>query len=390
MIFDGVLYLFDAISMGRGHSETFGKGMVAASKKKNITLKTVCGDRLPMEFSNIYNAVRIFPETVLTHEIYQKPSTHSDKVDEAVRQYVSILEKMNATLTSQDILWDYYLYRPIQLYAYVEWLKGFSSDTRPRLVVNIDVYVDYYADWLQPLAKDIQALKPWLRIASASPTHPKKLKNLLGVPTVHMPRPMEPTKDKIKYDNVIKVGFLGQPSTLTSFDLLPGVAKRCINETQVSFIINCRDIEYEPNCLRAKIELQALSKRFPTRITLHEGYLEHDHYKRIMSSLSGIFVAYDPVSHFENTPSGSVIEGLAVDTFPISIEGTSMVKEMRLFDIETPVATTQTENALVDAVKFLENNHMRLLSENKDALDKWHQFQSYDTLFEKIFVECWE
>ncbi len=404
MTFPGTFYLLDPLFSGRaGHAMNFGGGVARAASQRNILMKMVVSKKIPDEAAASYHALPVFTISDELQKVRHQPVT--SQIDPAFyAAYRDNLCDLETQLTNEDILWDYYLLGPIQVDIYSRWLESIAPEKRPKVMVGVDVYTDLWYDWLAPIADRLRALEPWFRVTSTSFINAKKVGEQLGIKVQWMPRPKmaRPASEAVQDPAIVEkltapvgqdgplVGYFTDPSKMKSFHLLQDIIPVLLRETSLRFLLQIRGEPAEEDCKASLAVLRKTAEMYPGRLKFVEGVLDYDAYKTAIELCDGMIVAYDPRSHFANTPSGTVCESLAVGTIPIAVAGTSMEKEMRLFDIDIPVLPEQTTEDFLALLRDFEQNSQTWLTRNKTQIEKWNQFQSHDNLFEHLFNTAWQ
>ena len=396
----GSFFLLDPSFKGaEGGSMTFGGGVAAAAVEQNIPMKMAVNREIAADQQADYNALPIFTVSGELGKIrYQPVGVDTSAFFGA---YARDLDLLSESVTSQDVLWDYYLLGPMQVVAYANWLLQLPSDHRPKLLVGIDVYSDHWFNWLSPVKDVLKELVPWLRITTTSFTHKPVIEKQLGVPVQLMPRPLKsrvaqgmPLDEEMvallgEGAGAPLVGFFTDANTVKSFHLLHGALSVALEQTNLRFAVQVRGGPVGEACEASYMGLLALSKKYPDRIRLFNGPLPYRAYKTVVELCDGIMIAYDPASHFSDTPSGTMCEAFAAGTVPLVVKGTSMAKELDLFGIQIPVADRQDVDSFIELLKAFSDNHAAWWQQNEQAIDRWNEFQSYGNLFKHVFELEW-
>lgn len=404
MPFTGTFYLLDPYFKGSaGHGMTFGSGVVETCKKQNISMNMVVNEHMTDECAVLYNAIPAFSIVDELQSIrYRQP--YND-IQEFILHYCKNLNTSLSVAGSDDVIWDYYTYGPIQIISYIAWLKSIPLQKRPKLLVALDVYADdfihpdLWRDWLLPFVEGMRALDPWFRLTSASSSNAKRVTKELGVKCQWMPRPMLPfngTDDavalklnKASNPDCGLIGYFADPRRMKSFDILPALLEELMDETNLRFVIQIRYEPPEEICRESEKKIRSLAQSWPERIVLIEGMMTYEGYKTAVKQCDGLLVIYDPKSHFSDTPAGTMCEALAVNTIPLVIDGTSMQKEFDHFNIDIPVIAEQNKDSFKKILLQFDKQHPEWLNRNKTSIDNWNAFQSHETLYKTLFEDAW-
>jgi hypothetical protein len=397
----GCFYLLDPSFRGaQGGSMTFGGGVASAANQQNIAMKmAVNADMEPGSQAN-YNAQPIFSVAPQLAQIRYKPiGTDATRFFET---YQKDLGRLASTLTPADVLWDYYLLGPMQVVAYANWLERIPERTRPRVMVGVDVYNSHWYNWIAPVKGLLKQLEPWLRITTTSFTHKALIENQLGVKVQLMPRPlMSRVGQGLSLDNEMVeifeklaggpvVGFFTDATKLKSFDLLADCVAGALQKTDLRFCIQVRGGPNDEACAESHRGLIELAVNHPNRIVLFNGPLANQAYKTAVELCDGIIIAYDPGSHFADTPSGTMCEAFAAGTVPLVIKGSSMARELEIFDITIPMAEQQDSTSFAKLFQAFALEHVQWMQDNKKEIDDWNEFQSYRNMFNHVFDVSWQ
>lgn len=399
MNFNGNFYLLDPAFSGKaGHGMTFGSGVSHTCDSQRIRMQMVVNSSMPQDLLAQYKAIPAFNVFEDLQKIcYQKPS---ELTDTFVSDYCTNLNRGLESASKDDVIWDYYTFGPIQVISYLIWHLSIEPDKRPKLLVAMDLYNDFWQEWIVPFVEHIRALEQTFRITSASVSNAKKITEQLGIKVQWMPRPMlayegvaDPMVsflDKEKYPDHGLIGFFADPTTMKSFDILPELLEELMSETDLRFAIQLRYEPPEGICKEAEKRVRALSNLWPERIILIEGMMSYTGYKTAVKQCDGLLVIYDPKSHFSDTPAGTMCEALAVGTIPLVIDGTSMQKEFDHFQIDIPVIEEQSKNAFKKVLKRFDKEYSDWLSRNEVSIANWNRFQSHETLYKSLFFDAWQ
>ena len=396
--FSGNFYLIDPAFAGKaGHGMTFGSGVVETSNEHNISMNMVVNKAMPHDAIAQYQAIPAFTSFDELQKIrYKKSDNLSDKF---VSHYCTDLNSGLAKATQNDVLWDYYTFGPIQVVSYIVWLLGINPIDRPKLMVAMDLYTDFWREWLEPYSPHIRSLENCFRITSASASNAEKIGEQLDIKVQWMPRPMLAFHggDGTMVDNLKKntypasglVGFFADPTTMKSFDILPSLLEELMVETGLRFVIQIRYEPPEDICRESEKKIRALANMWPERIIIIDGMMTYEGYKTAVKECDGLLVIYDPKSHFSDTPAGTMCEALAVDTIPLVIKGTSMKKEFDQFGIDIPVIEDQIKESFKKILVQFDTKYPEWLRRNKSTIDDWNAFQCHETLYKTLFEDAW-
>lgn len=399
MNFSGNFFLLDSAFSGKaGHGMTFGSGVSQTCDSQQIRMQMVVNSSIPQDLLAHYKAIPAFDVFEDLQKIrYQKPGEFSDKF---VADYCTNLNSGLESANKDDVIWDYYTFGPIQVISYLIWQLGIEPDKRSKLLVAMDLYNDFWREWLEPFVEHIRALEQTFRITSASVSNAKKISEQLGIKVQWMPRPMLAIEDldetmltvlnKKRFPDNGIIGFFADPTTMKSFDILPELLEELMSETGLRFAIQLRYEPPEDICKEAEKRIRALSNLWPDRIMLIEGMMSYAGYKTAVKQCDGLLVIYDPKSHFSDTPAGTMCEALAVGTIPLVIDGTSMQKEFDHFQIDIPVIEKQSKDAFKKILKRFDKEYSDWLSSNELSIANWNNFQSHETLYKSLFFDAWQ
>lgn len=392
-------YLIDPAFAGKaGHGMTFGSGVLKTCKEQNISMNMVVNKAMPHDSVAQYQAIPTFTSFEELQKIrYRELDELSDKF---VSHYCTNLNSGLGKATKDDVLWDYYTFGPVQVVSYIIWLLGIEPEHRPRVMVAMDVYSDFWKGWVAPFAEQIHMLEPWFRLTSASATNAVKIQQDLGVKCQWMPRPMlafegadaamvSLLKKKV-YPASGLIGFFADPTTMKSFNILPELIEELLDETNLRFVIQIRYEPPEEICRESEKKIRALASSWPERIIIIDGMMTYEGYKTAVKECDGLLVIYDPKSHFSDTPAGTMCEALAVNTIPLVIDGTSMQKEFDHFGIDIPVIKDQSKNSFKVMLRRFDKEGRDWLKRNKTSIDDWNAFQSHETLYKTLFEDAWD
>jgi len=401
--FKGTFYLLDPSFAGNaGHAMNFGGGVAAASAKLGFDMKMAVSNDMAAADAALYNALPVFSVTrqlsKVRYRLYRSGLRASFYTN-----YEEDLNRLAPMLSRDDLLWDYYLQGPMQVDAYSRWLEKFAPQDRPRVMVGVDVYYELWHDWLQPIVPRLKNLEPWFRVTSTSYTNTEQIRDQLGIKVEWMPRPKmgrvssEQARDPQMSELLTAkdeisgplVGFFADPTRLKSFHLLGDVVSALLPQSSLRFVVQLRGEPSEQDCIQSLEMLKKYAAEFPGRVIFVPAGLSYAAYKTALELCDGVMVAYDPESHFCDTPSGTVCEALAANTIPIVVEGSSMAKELRLFHMDFPVMPVQEAEDLLHLLGDFEKGHKDWLQRNRYHIKKWRQFQSHTNMFEHLFEKAW-
>lgn len=397
----GSFYLLDPSFKGaQGGSMTFGGGVAAAASQQSIDMKMAVNMEMQDSDKDHYNAEPIFTVAPLLAQLRYKPvSTDATPFFDV---YQRDLERLCRLLSPADVLWDYYLLGPMQVVAYANWLNGLLPEKRPRVLVGVDVYNSHWFNWMSRAKCLLQELEPWLRITTTSFTHKPVIEEQLGVKVQLMPRPlmsrigqgMPLDADMVATFGALSggpiVGYFTDATIVKSFDLLHACAAKALENTDIRFAIQVRGGPNDEACEKSLQGLKELATRVPKRIVLFDGPLSNSAYKTAVELVDGIIIAYDPASHFADTPSGTMCEAFAAGTMPLVIEGSSMATELSLFKIAIPRAGQQDEASLTGVLEAFSLGYENWLERHEKQIEEWNEFQSYRNMFNHVFEVAWQ
>lgn len=398
----GKFLLLDPSFRGaHGGSMTFGAGVAEAAKQQNIRMQMVVNKAIPDGDTGLYNAEPLFTVAEELSKTRYKPA--GTDIEAFFETYKRDLDRLAQLMNPEDVAWDYYLLGPMQVLAYLRWLESLEENRRPKVLAGVDVYTEHWFNWLSPAASRLKEMEPWLRITSASITNMRRISSQLGIKVQLMPRiVLSRAQQSLPLDEGMLrlvgtpspkkgalVGFFTDPTPTKSFHLLGDVVDALMDQTNLRFVMTVRHEPTDDRSAASLALLRRLSEAAPDRVMLIDGSLPYQAYKTIVELCDGVLIAYDPASHFADTPAGTMCEVFAAETVPIVVEGTSMAKELDFFGFEIPKIAAQNCESFVEVLKDFSTEYQHWWHKNAAQINEWNKFQSHKNLFELVKKAAW-